>query len=401
MALAFCLALRCQFGCGQTGGCRRVDARFALAAWTLAFGPPASRRRSRRTPVTLGIGLYRHSSRWARDGARNQFINRAVKRLRKVLVPSWEKGLAKIDRRTDRLVYDLSVQRCCHIRYRENPGCRYTHPGYACCSGDLNTPSLPMNRAAGYFCSQPLIIGREKGVLVAGAATGDAITAWALFSAIGGSLIGAVIGGSVSYFLQRKALNTAKTQRDEDRFERRKALGFSLFYKLIRISSELNNSAVAIQGSIEAGRKAGLTELFQVVQPPVPIADKVEFSSEEMALLLSVDAKLFNAVAALDNLHNSTVALFELYLTRRTSVLERFGATMSGSIGTTGLTETEKNWLAPRAVELNGLAAAMLQQAKDGAIRTWRATELLHAMLERDFGLKQKLERDPDVPAAS
>lgn len=25
--------------CGQTGGCRRVDARFALAVWTLTFGP--------------------------------------------------------------------------------------------------------------------------------------------------------------------------------------------------------------------------------------------------------------------------------------------------------------------------------------------------------------------------
>jgi hypothetical protein len=43
----------------------------------------------------------------------------------------------------------------------------------------------------------------------------------------------------------------------------------------------------------------------------------------------------------------------------------------------------------------------MFQQAKDGATRTWKAMELLHAMLERDFGLKQKLERDPDVPAAS
>jgi hypothetical protein len=27
--------------CGQTGGCRRVDARFALAFWTLTFGPLA------------------------------------------------------------------------------------------------------------------------------------------------------------------------------------------------------------------------------------------------------------------------------------------------------------------------------------------------------------------------
>ena len=213
--------------------------------------------------------------------------------------------------------------------------------------------------------------------------------------------MGTVLGGSVSYFLQKRALKATKAQRDEDRFEIRKALGFSLFYKMIQISSELNNSAVAISGSIEAGRKAGLTDLYQVVQPVVPIADKVKFSAEEMALVLSVDPKLFNEIAALDNLHNSTVTLFELYLSRRTSVFERFGATMSGSIGTTGLTESEKNWLAPRAFELNGVADAMFRQARDGAKRTWKAMELLHAMLERDFGLKQRLERDPNVPAAS
>ena len=34
-------SITCQFSCGQTGGCRRVDARFALAFWTLAFGPLA------------------------------------------------------------------------------------------------------------------------------------------------------------------------------------------------------------------------------------------------------------------------------------------------------------------------------------------------------------------------
>ena len=34
-------SITCRFSCGQTGGCRRVDARFALAFWTLAFRPLA------------------------------------------------------------------------------------------------------------------------------------------------------------------------------------------------------------------------------------------------------------------------------------------------------------------------------------------------------------------------
>jgi hypothetical protein len=221
------------------------------------------------------------------------------------------------------------------------------------------------------------------------------------WSSAAGVLFGAAISATVSFVLQRSSFKEARQQKEKDRFEVRKALGFSLFYKMIQITSELNNSAVAISSSIEEGQKAGLTNLFQMVQPPVPIADKVKFSPDEMALLLSIDSGLFNQISALDNLHNSTVGLFELYLNRRTSVFERFGATMSGSIGTTGLSDKDKNWLEPRAYELNGIASAMFQQARDGSKRTWDALQSLHKMLERDFGLKQKLERDPDVPVAS
>jgi len=34
-------ALTCQQTADSAGGCRRVDARFTLAVWTLAFGPSA------------------------------------------------------------------------------------------------------------------------------------------------------------------------------------------------------------------------------------------------------------------------------------------------------------------------------------------------------------------------
>jgi hypothetical protein len=60
IVLAF--ALPCQQTAGGAGSRRRVDARFTLAVWTLAFGPSAVRRWSRRTPVTIGFGRYRRSS---------------------------------------------------------------------------------------------------------------------------------------------------------------------------------------------------------------------------------------------------------------------------------------------------------------------------------------------------
>lgn len=50
--------------------------------------PLPLRRRSRRTPVTFGIGRYRHSSLLAREGARNHSINQAIQRSTKEPVPS-------------------------------------------------------------------------------------------------------------------------------------------------------------------------------------------------------------------------------------------------------------------------------------------------------------------------
>jgi hypothetical protein len=52
---------------------------------------------------------------------------------------------------------------------------------------------------------------------------------------------------------------------------------------------------------------------WQIVRPVVASATPVYFSPDEMALLLSLDNEVFNDVAALDDLHNSTAALCDLY----------------------------------------------------------------------------------------
>jgi hypothetical protein len=60
---------------------------------------------------------------------------------------------------------------------------------------------------------------------------GTVSTAWAVFSVIGGTLIGSAISTAVAFYTQNKNLKAAKTQRDADRFESRKAKAYSLFFK--------------------------------------------------------------------------------------------------------------------------------------------------------------------------
>lgn len=71
------------------------------------------------------------------------------------------------------------------------------------------------------------------------AGDGADITWWAVASAFGGTIIGSLLGGSISFWLQRKALAAAKALHDSDRQDVRKALGYALLFKMIRLSSDL------------------------------------------------------------------------------------------------------------------------------------------------------------------
>jgi hypothetical protein len=208
------------------------------------------------------------------------------------------------------------------------------------------------------------------------------------------SIVGGAISTVVAFVVQKRNLTAAKKQWDEDRLEIRKARGYALLFKMIRIASNIENLGKAMQSSFEEAARRGLKwDPWQIVQPMVPANDPVNFTAEEMALILSIDDKLFNEIASMDQLHNSTAALFDLYGTMRQKVMERFGAVMSGNIGVTGLTQSEHDWLAPRATELNGLIAVLQQRAIEDGKEAWSVLVKLRDSLEKNLGIKHRLER--------
>jgi chlorite dismutase len=56
-------------------------------------------------------------------------------------------------------------------------------------------------------------------------------TSW---SSAGGVLFGAGISAAVLYVLQRSSFAEARRQKEKDRLETRKAVGYALFFKMIR-----------------------------------------------------------------------------------------------------------------------------------------------------------------------
>ncbi|HZP75410.1 MAG TPA: hypothetical protein VFB45_04640 [Pseudolabrys sp.] len=220
-----------------------------------------------------------------------------------------------------------------------------------------------------------------------------AITWWAVASAFGGTIIGSVLGGSISYWLQRRALAATKAQHDADRKEARKALGYALFFKLIRATSSLAQIGKPIAEALERLKKEGVDEdLWPRVQGIVPLPAEIKFSPEEMALILSLDNKLFNDVAALDEIHNNTVAIFRRYSEKRDALTATLTpAAMNGNLGAVLLTKEQSAQIKPRSVELDILIRGMAQAYGD-AKKAWQCVKGLHSVLEKEFDLKHKLE---------
>jgi hypothetical protein len=65
---------------------------------------------------------------------------------------------------------------------------------------------------------------------------------------------------------------------------------------------------------------------------------------------------------------------------------------MTGNVGTTFLTKEDRERMKPQSVELDMLIAAIVERTlKDGTL-AWQSLEQLHAVLEKEFNLKHKLE---------
>src|SRR6266436_3005569 len=219
------------------------------------------------------------------------------------------------------------------------------------------------------------------------------ITWWAVVSAFGGAIIGSVSSGLVNFFLQRKSLAATKALRDADRREVRKALGYALFFKMIRLSSDLTQLGQPVWEAVEKAEREGSSVLWPRVLPAAPLPDPIKFSPEEMALVLSLDNELFNNMAALDDLHKNTVEIFRLYGDRCKELTNTLRpSAMVGQVGSTVLTKEERDRIQPRSVELDVLIRGMVERTQQDGQIAWACLARLHHVLEKEFDLKHKLE---------
>ncbi len=78
------------------------------------------------------------------------------------------------------------------------------------------------------------------------------------------AIFGAVVGGSIAYMIQLKALREGRKQRDEDHNRLQQALGNALLFKMIRVHSNFYGVHKYIEGCfVEAARREHKGEPWQ------------------------------------------------------------------------------------------------------------------------------------------
>ncbi len=154
------------------------------------------------------------------------------------------------------------------------------------------------------------------------------------------AIAGAIVGGVIALGIQLLALHAAAKDRREAAAERQKALGHALLFKTIQIYSHLRSFNGHLKDAQAVAEKAGQkTIIWQIVLPFANLPQRVHFSTDEMAMLLSLkDDDLFNDLVSMDELHNSTIDIFSTYTARRLSLTAELPtSSMEGEVGTTPL----------------------------------------------------------------
>lgn len=215
------------------------------------------------------------------------------------------------------------------------------------------------------------------------------------------AVIGAVVGGAISFVLQMVANRNSRQERIDAKQEVDRSLAYSLSFKIVKIVNRLGN----INKHIEECRRLTKTEKVEPLPwtfllPILNMPDEIHLSADEMALLFSTkNDELFNKVLNIEPVYNSILPVWDEYRRMR----ERFSAYAEQGIISDGVSEARFDTSGQGGImlfEVNSLAENLIDRAdKDYA----EAQEILRLLLKHFNSTKQlaisiQIGSDPSIP---
>jgi hypothetical protein len=222
------------------------------------------------------------------------------------------------------------------------------------------------------------------------------------WSGIIGAVVGAVVGGCISYFIQLRALRETREQRREDRLRMQQGLANALLFKVVRIHSDFYAIHRHIEECFEMARNNGFEgEPWQFVLPLANFPDQIQFSSDEMGMLLGLkDDDVFNNIVELDVIHNSIVDAVKIMSSERRALSDRLKPDSASGTALSGAMDEETFLvLRPKMIEVNSLIESVRVSAASDVIRSHAALSDLQGLLRKRIGLNYRLESKFSPPS--
>ncbi|GAB6054116.1 hypothetical protein JCM17960_29360 [Magnetospira thiophila] len=216
------------------------------------------------------------------------------------------------------------------------------------------------------------------------------------------AIVGAFVGGSLALIAQLIALREERKHRAEDRRLIQQAHGRALLVKTMHIYENF----VEVHGKIGEGIPDAVEDekLWSFVQPLVTFPDHIDFSAEELGMLLGLNhGDTFDKVRSLGMSHNSLVDATKVYATERTSLADRLpaGKFDTGEIGSHYLDEQQLAALQPRMIDLNSLIKQIRGRAQKDLSESRAALEMLRVALRDKLDLDHPLEFVSDISSST
>lgn len=197
----------------------------------------------------------------------------------------------------------------------------------------------------------------------------DATEFWA-------AIIGALIGGLVSFAAQFYAIRHAENERKTHDLKQQQARAHALLYKLVRIHSNFKSIGDHLESAWDRldSEKRSKQEIWSHIPAMASFPAPVVLENDEMVLLMSLeDTELANKTLMLDENCNHFVETFKLFCLMRSQLTAQLPVDeISGNQFTTNLSPEQVMRFAPEIHQLNDLAEQIRDWAKEKVPTTYQ-----------------------------
>ncbi|MEQ1717918.1 MAG: hypothetical protein ABL907_18410 [Hyphomicrobium sp.] len=207
------------------------------------------------------------------------------------------------------------------------------------------------------------------------------------------AVIGSIIGGAIAGIIQYFTLRHQTSEQDKIRRQKHKALGRSLTFKLMRLTSDLH----AINTHLAESQKLSTSEMkndpWSYVLPIANLPDRIKFLENEIALVMEGNNALATDLLDIEATHASSLQLLQKYADIRQLLTEKMPPSqLDGNTGSTDLNAEQLAALRPRMIELNSIISALISRSQADLDLAKATTVTVNKILSEKHNLRLKLE---------